>query len=184
MWQLSNSGSGSASVTDAVGQTGYWESVDELVGKVVSMLDEKEDWVIEGHPQFQAVLSELLDEIRKHPNMTEFALEHPKEAFKLMAYLHSSTAMMILHISDQSRPTVVTRFIEAATSILQSNARGEVAVAANLALDRFFAFERAALLQRIFSHERVDGVILAVERAGMSAQRRRAGSNDQLEGTE
>lgn len=181
MHTISSSQTSKTGVKDGVGQVDYWAGVDELVTRVVSILDEKEDWVVEGHPQFQGVLSELLESIRAHPAITEFALENPKEAFKLMAYLHSSTAMMILHVSDKARPTVVTRFIEAAVSILQAHSGGEVAVAANLALDRFFAFERAALLQRIFSNERVDGVILAIERAGVTAQRRRTESDAHTE---
>lgn len=164
----------STPVDREVGQSQYWSSISDVTHQVIKILDEKEHWVIEGHPDFQVTMDELLALIREHPKLISFVEAHPPEAFKLMAYLHTSTSMMMLHIDGERRPEMVERFIGVITNVLESDSQGQVAVAANLALDRFLAFERAGLLARIFSEERVDNVLAAIERAGEAAQRRNA----------
>ena len=159
---------------EGVGQSEYWSKISDVTHQVVQILDEKEHWVIEGHPDFEATMDELLALVREHPRLVSFVETYPSEAFKLMAYLHTSTAMMLLHVDSERRPEMVERFLGVVTDVLQSDSQGQVAVAANLALDRFLAFERAGLLARIFSKERVDGVLAAIERAGEAAQRRTA----------
>lgn len=155
------------------GQQKYWSDIHHVTHQVVTILDEKEHWVIEGHPDFQEVMDQLIALVREHPQFIAFVEAHPAEAFKLMAYLHTSTAMMLLHIDNERRPEVVERFLNVVADVIEQDAQGQVGVAANLALDRFLAFERAGLLSRIFSKERVDGVLLAIERAGAAAGRRR-----------
>lgn len=169
MQALTTAETSQTGASDGTGQVGYWEGVSRLASEVVRILDEKEGWVIEGHPQFSETLSDLIALTKDHPAITEFALENPRDAFKLMAYLHTSTAMMLLHITEVSRPKLVERFIDAVTSLIATDSQGEVSVAAHLALDRFMAFERTSLIGRIFSKERVDGVVHAIDRASAAA---------------
>lgn len=144
----------------------YWISVNEAAADIVAMMDEKEPWVIEDRASFKASMDSLLSLIKDHPAVTEYCLTSPREAFKLMAYLHTSTSMMLLHISDSHRPQLIENFLQVVTSLLSSETNGEVSVAANLALDRFLAFERSSLIRRIFAKDRVDGVIDALEKSG------------------
>lgn len=173
MEQLFEMPGGGAPDSGSHGQTAYWQRVDTVAHDVVQILDEKEHWVIEGSPDFQAVLDELLNLVREHPRLSEFVSEQPESALKLMAYLHTSTAMMLMHVNAESRPAFVSAFLEVVTEVLQRNPKGQVGVAAGLAVDRFLAFERAGLVARIFSKERVEGVLDAIERAGVSASSRR-----------
>lgn len=156
MEQLFEMPGGGAPESGSQGQTAYWQRVDTVAHDVVQILDEKEHWVIEGSQDFQAVLDELLDLVREHPRLSEFVSEQPESALKLMAYLHTSTAMMLMHVNAESRPAFVSAFLEVVTEVLQRNPKGQVGVAAGLAVDRFLAFERAGLVARIFSKERVD----------------------------
>jgi hypothetical protein len=144
----------------------YWASVNEAAADVVAMMDEKESWVIENTEGFRASMDNLLKLVKDHPAITEYCLSYPREAFKLMAYLHTSTAMMLLHVSDNQRPQLIENFLHVVTDLLNSEKDGEVSVAANLALDRFLAFERSALISRIFAKDRVEGVITAIENSG------------------
>lgn len=155
------------------GQTAYWQRVDSVAHDVIQILDEKEHWVIEGNSDFQSVLDELLGLVREHPRLSDFVNEQPESALKFMAYLHTSTAMMLMHVNAESRPAFVSSFLEVVTEVLQRNPQGQVGVAANLAIDRFLAFERAGLVARIFSKERVEGILDAIERSGVSASARR-----------
>lgn len=159
--------------TSTVGQHTYWKRIDEVAEEVVKIIDEKESWVIEGHPDFMRVLDELLSLVRRHPSVTGYIQEHPEEALKLMAYLHGSTAMMLVHVNAELRPQFVQSFLELITNLLETSPEGEVKVSAELALDRFLAFERTGLISRIFSQERVEGVLAAIERASAPADARR-----------
>jgi len=159
--------------SDKIGQQGYWARIDHVTHQVIQILDEKEHWVIEGHEDFRNTLDELIGLVRQSPRVSEFMHENPEPALKLMAYLHTSTAMMLMHVNAQVRPAFVSTFLEAVTTLLKANPHGEVGVVANLALDRFLAFERTGLIARIFSKDRVEGVLDAIERSGASASARR-----------
>ncbi|ARM86209.1 type IVB secretion system protein IcmW [Marinobacter salarius] len=162
-----------SSPTNSVGQHTYWKRIDDVAEEVVKIIDEKESWVIEGHPDFTRVLDELLGLVRRHPSVTGYIQSHPVEALKLMAYLHGSTAMMLIHVNAELRPQFVHSFLELITELVKTSPDGEVKVSAELALDRFLAFERTGLISRIFSRERIEGVLDAIERARASADSRR-----------
>ncbi|ONF42487.1 hypothetical protein BTO32_14835 [Marinobacter lutaoensis] len=159
--------------THTVGQHTYWRRIDGVAEKVVKLIDEKESWVIEGHPDFMDVLDELISLVRQHPCVTEYMRENPEDTLKLMAYLHGSTAMMLLHVNAELRPQFISSFLDLVSNLVATSPGGEVKVSAQLALERFLAFERAGLIARIFSHERVEGVLDAIERASASAKARR-----------
>lgn len=163
-----------ATEASVVGQSAYWDRVDELAGEVVRIIDEQEDWVIEGHTAFQSTLDELLSLVRTHPRISDYIQEHPESALKLMAYLHTSTAMMLMHVNAGARPAFIRSFIDAVQGVIQKHADDAIGVAANLAVERFTAFERTGLIARIFSKERVEGVLDAIERAGARADARRS----------
>jgi hypothetical protein len=156
----------------------YWKSINEVAVEVVRAMDEKEDWVIEDHAMFKESLEKLLALVQEHPAVTEYCLTRPREAFKLMAYLHTSTAMMILHASDAHRPGLIDNFLTVVTELLSNEQEGEVSVAGNLALDRFMAFERSALIQRIFTKDRVDGLVEALGRSGAAATLNRSNTTN------
>jgi hypothetical protein len=170
---LFNNSAESEPDSDTIGQQEYWARIDHVTRQVIEILDEKEHWVIEGHKDFKSTLDELIGLVRKNPRVSEFIQSNPEPALKLIAYLHTSTAMMLMHVNAEARPAFVSTFLEAVTEIIKANPRGEAGVVANLALDRFLAFERTGLVARIFSKERVEGVLDAIERAGASASARR-----------
>ena len=159
--------------SDKIGQQGYWARIDHVTHQVIQILDEKEHWVIEGHEDFRATLDELIELVRHNPRVSEYIQHNPEPALKLMAYLHTSTAMMLMHVNAETRPAFVSSFLEAVTELIKEKPHGEAGVVANLALDRFLAFERTGLIARIFSKDRVEGVLDAIERAGASASARR-----------
>lgn len=159
--------------THSVGQHSYWKRIDDVAEEVVKIIDEKEAWVIEGHPDFTRVLDELLALVRRHPSVTGYIQSNPVDSLKLMAYLHGSTAMMLVHVNAELRPQFIHSFLELITELVKTSPEGEVKVSAELALDRFLTFERTGLISRIFSQERVEGVLNAIERARASADARR-----------
>lgn len=144
----------------------YWQAVDEVTVEVCRILDEKEDWVMEAHPEFRSQLDKLIVAVRDNPDVASYCLANPRESLRLMAWLHTSTAMMLLHYAEDDRKEIVTRFLDVIVSIREQESRGsELFKAANLSVERFLVFERSALIQRVFSGKRVSSIIDALNRA-------------------
>ncbi|KXS55555.1 MAG: hypothetical protein AWU57_4 [Marinobacter sp. T13-3] len=148
------------------GGQAYWAAIDEKTEEVCRVLDEKEDWVLEAHPDFRAKLDELIEAVKVSPAAANYCLAQPRDSLRLMAWLHTSTAMMLLHYAEQDRRELVNRFLEVVTSLRAAEpGNSEVYKAAGLAVERFLAFERFALLQRVFSQDRVEKVVAALTKA-------------------
>ncbi|WP_273206820.1 hypothetical protein [Marinobacter subterrani] len=151
-------------VTGVGGAHTYWKAVDQAASDVAQMLDEKETWVLEAHPEFREKLDNLIIALRDNPGTANYCLSNPRESLKLMAWLHTSTAMMLLHYAEHDRRELVVRFLEVVTSILATEkATSEVYKASSLAVERFLVFERSALIQRVFSADRVHRILAALE---------------------
>lgn len=144
----------------------YWQAIDDIAGEVCRVLDEKEDWVMEAHPEFRAMLDRLIIAVRDDPDTASYCLTHPRESLKLMAWLHTSSAMMLLHYAEDDRRELVIRFLEAVQGIRETeSSSSEVYRAAGLAVERFLVFERSALIHRVFSKDRVARILAALEAA-------------------
>jgi len=149
----------------------YWKAVDDVALEVCQVLDEKEDWVMEAHPQFRVMLDRLITAVRESSEAASYCLAHPRESLKLMAWLHTSTAMMLLHYAEEDRRELVVRFLEAVQAIRETESNdSEVFKAAGLAIERFLVFERSALIQRLFSKARVKSILSALNRAKLMNQ--------------
>lgn len=152
--------------TGASGAHKYWEAIDEVAVEVCRILDEKEDWVMEAHPEFRARLDELIIAVRDNPETASYCLANPRESLKLMAWLHTSTAMMLLHYAESDRRELVVRFLDAVMGIRETESKSsEVYKAAGLAVERFLVFERSSLIQRVFSGHRVERILAALKKA-------------------
>lgn len=148
------------------GGQAYWAEIDKKTEEVSRILDEKEDWVLEAHPDFRARLDELIEVVRVSPAAGDYCLAKPRDSMKLMAWMHTSTAMMLLHYSDQDRRELVNRFLEVVSTLRSEEPQSsEVYKAAGLAVERFLAFERFSLLKRVFSDDRVNNIISALNSA-------------------
>lgn len=153
-------------ITGEGGAREYWQAIDDAASEVCHILDEKEDWVMEAHPEFRKKLDELIVAVRDNPDTASYCLSNPRESLKLMAWLHTSTAMMLLHYAEQDRRELVVRFLELVTSIRETEkSSSEVFKASNLAVERFLVFERSALIQRVFSKDRVQSILAAIDQA-------------------
>jgi hypothetical protein len=144
----------------------YWKAIDDVALEVCQVLDEKEDWVMEAHPDFRVMLDRLINAVRDSPEAANYCLTNPRESLKLLAWLHTSTAMMLLHYAEEDRRELVVRFLEAVQGIRETeNRESEVYRAAGLAIERFLVFERSALIRRVFSTTRVKSILSALHKA-------------------
>lgn len=144
----------------------YWTRIDPAITQVFSIMDEQDTWSLEDHDRVREMLDKVIRKMQASPTVASYCLEKPKQALEVMAWMKSSSAMMLLHYSNEDRKEVTSRFLSACQAILASNPDDDdLFRAATLAVDRFLVFERLALLKRLFSKERTDRLEAAIQDA-------------------
>lgn len=144
----------------------YWAKIDPAITQVFSIMDEQDTWSIEDHDRVREMLDKVIRKMQSSKSVASYCLEKPKQALEIMAWMRSSSAMMLLHYSNEDRKEVTSRFLSACQAILASNPDDDhLFRAATLAVDRFLVFERLALLKRLFSKERTDRLEAAIHDA-------------------
>ena len=144
----------------------YWARIDPAITQVFSIMDEQDTWSIEDHERVREMLDKVIRRMQSSNKVASYCLENPKQALEVMAWMKSSSAMMLLHYSNEDRKEVTSRFLNACQAILASNPDDDdLFRAATLAVDRFLVFERLALLKRLFSKERTDRLEAAIQDA-------------------
>lgn len=144
----------------------YWSAIDPVVGDVLSLMDERDHWSIEDEASIRTLLDRVIGKMKASPIVSSYCLTHPRQAVELMAWMKSSSAMMLLHYSDEDRKQVINQFLSACASILQTEPdNDDLYRSATLALERFLVFERLAVFNRLFSQERAQALESALETA-------------------
>jgi hypothetical protein len=150
----------------AGGALQYWSAIDPVVGDVLSLMDERDYWSIEDEAAIRTLLDRVIARMKSSPVVSGYCLAHPDKAIGLMAWMKSSSAMMLLHYADEDRKQVINQFLSACASILQTQPdNDELYRSATLALERFLVFEKLAVFSRLFSPERAQALESALQTA-------------------
>lgn len=160
------SGSDAPPIPGKGGAIKYWTVIDPVVGDVLALMDERDHWSIEDEAAIRQLLDRVIEKMRRSPAVSGYCLSNPKQAVNLMAWMKSSSAMMLLHYADEDRKQVINSFLSACATILQTEPDNEELYrSATLALERFLVFEKLAVFNRLFSDERTRALEEALETA-------------------
>ena len=143
----------------------YWESIDPQIAQIVRIMDEAETWNLENERLFRQALDQLIERLNQSPQLASYSLTHPRNVVEILAWMRTSSAMMLLHYSSDDRREVIDLFIRACQSLLEETDNDTMYHAASVAIGRFMAFERLALLRRLFSGDRAQAIERAVHTA-------------------
>lgn len=144
-------------VPGADGPRKYWAAIDPVIADTLKTMDSRDTWTLEDEPEIRSLLDRVIEKMAQSPALISYSLNEPAKAMRVMAWLRSSSALMVLHYSDEDRREVIDRFLEACAATLEAHSEDqELVSAATLAIDRFLVFERLAMLKRLFSEERAN----------------------------
>ena len=137
----------------------YWHGYgDPMIYRVLTFMEGVEDWTLDGHVQLEEVITELgklLDDIAGL-DMSE--LGHEELFVRLAGNIKSTRALRLLQVIDTVHPGAASRLLMYA----EENTQGRDDPA-GIFLRRNVVFERLRLLGRVFSSERFNLVLKALE---------------------
>lgn len=137
----------------------YWyEFEDPMIYRVITFMESLEDWTLDGSADLEAAITQLgneLDDISKI-DMAELGNE---DAFiRLACNIKSGRALRLLQALDIVHPGAASRLLIHAEETSQSSED-----TAGIFLRRNIVFERLRLLARVFSEDRFQLVLKALE---------------------
>ena len=135
----------------------YWKDYeDPMIYRVISFMESVEDWTIEKNPNIEMALKKMGNSLE---DVTKFELSKENNYIKVLGYLKMSRVLRIMQAIDTTHPGSASRLLMHAEEKTKNSEDP-----AGLFLRRNIVFERLRLLGRIFSKERLDLVIRAMER--------------------
>lgn len=137
----------------------YWfEYLDPMIYRVITFMENVEDWTLDGNPEFEAAMEELgreLDDIEK----IDLGLMAEEDKFiRIVGNIKSGRGLRLLQAIDTVHPGSASRVLIHAeeTSISSYDPAG-------FFLKRNIVFERLRLLSRVFCQYRLKLVLRALE---------------------
>lgn len=127
----------------------YWKNYDDpMIYRVIAFMETTEDWTFDGHPQLEAIFTELGAILK---NLTSFELSKEDEFVSFCAHVKTSRILRLLQAIDNVEPGSASKLLMHAESSNHPDNQ-----MAGLFLRRNIVFERLRLLARIFSTERLE----------------------------
>lgn len=134
----------------------YWKSYDDpMIFRVISFMETAEQWTLDGQPEFEAAIQELGDKLDQ---LTRFELSKEEQFVTLSAHIKTSRILRLLQAVDTIEPGSASRILMYAE---ENNTPENITT--GLFLRRNIIFERLRLLARVFSPERFELVLKALE---------------------
>lgn len=134
----------------------FWRHYqDPMIYRVIAFMETVEEWTLDGDPQLEQLLTELgnnLEELRR------FELSKEEQFIIILAHLKTSRILRILQAVDTIEPGSASKILMYA----EENNTPENLLT-GLFLRRNIVFERLRLLSRVFSPERFELVLKAME---------------------
>lgn len=137
----------------------FWsEYEDPMIYRIVTFMESVEDWALDGHPELEQNIERLGQEISdiRQIDMAEFG--HEDLFIRLACNLKMGRALRLLQAIDIEHPGAASRLLINA----EENSE-RVSDPAGIFLRRNIVFERLRLLSRVFSRERFNLVLKALE---------------------
>ncbi|OGT47946.1 MAG: phosphoesterase [Gammaproteobacteria bacterium RIFCSPHIGHO2_12_FULL_41_20] len=134
----------------------FWKNYDDsAIYRVIAFMETAEDWTLDGDPALEEQMKKIGEALDK---LTSFELGKENEFVTLCAHIKTSRILRLLQTIDTIDPGSASKMLMYA----EENNTPEH-IMANLFLRRNIAFERLRLLSRVFSTERFDLVLKALE---------------------
>lgn len=134
----------------------FWKNYnDPMIYRVIAFMETVEDWTLDGNPE----LEHYMDEIgQKFDELTRFELSKEEQFIQLLAHLKTSRILRTLQAIDTIEPGSASKVLMYAE---ENNTPDNLLT--GLFLRRNIVFERLRLLSRVFSPERFELVLKAME---------------------
>ncbi len=134
----------------------FWKNYqDPMIYRVIAFMETVEGWTLDGDPELEQAIAEFADNLDK---ITRFELSKEEQFIALCAHIKTSRILRILQAIDTIDPGSASKVLMYA----EENNNPENPMA-GLFLRRNIVFERLRLLSRVFSPERFDIILKALE---------------------
>lgn len=134
----------------------FWKNYnDPMIYRVIAFMETVENWTMDNDPELEAAMTALgqfLDEVQK------LELSKEEQFIILLAHIKTSRILRILQAIDTIEPGSASKVLMYAE---ENNTPDNLLT--GLFLRRNIVFERLRLLSRVFSPERFDLVLKAME---------------------
>jgi len=134
----------------------FWKNYDDpMIYRVIAFMETVENWTLDGNPELEQVIEKIgqsLDEVKR------FELGKEEQFVTLLAHLKTSRILRVLQSIDTIEPGSASKVLMYAE---ENNTPDNVLT--GLFLRRNIVFERLRLLSRVFSPERFEIVLKAME---------------------
>jgi intracellular multiplication protein IcmW len=134
----------------------FWKNYqDPMIYRVVSFMESVEGWTLDGDAELEKVIDELGDNLDK---ISRFELGKEEQFVTLCAHIKTSRILRLLQAIDSIDPGSASKVLMYA----EENNNPDNIIA-GLFLRRNIVFERLRLLARVFSPQRFELVLKALE---------------------
>lgn len=137
----------------------YWKDYqDPIIHRVLTFLEGVESWTLDGDPSLEEAMQKLGQEIDDLEKVELNEAGHEDTFVRICANLKSSRGLRLLQAIDVQQPGAASRVLIHAEETTQ-----EPDDPAGIFLRRNIVFERLRLLSRVFSKQRMNLVLRALE---------------------
>ena len=137
----------------------YWRDYeDPMIYRVVTFMEGVEDWTLDGSPELEEAINALGKELDNITKLDLSELGHEELFVRLAANIKSTRALRLLQAIDTVHPGSASRLLMYAEENTSGNDDPS-----GIFLRRNIVFERLRLLGRVFSAQRFNLVLKALE---------------------
>lgn len=134
----------------------FWKQYDDpMIYRVIAFLESAEGWSLDGNLELEAAMSKLGDQLEQ---LARFELGKEELFIAVCAHIKTSRILRLLQSIDSIDPGSASKVLMFAE---ENNTPDNLI--AGLFLRRNIVFERLRLLSRVFSPQRVELVLKAME---------------------
>jgi intracellular multiplication protein IcmW len=132
----------------------FWRKYDDpMIYKILCQMEAVETWPLDGDPDLEGKIDELAETLDK---LKQLKLNDMMPLLTFSCHLKMSRILKLLQILDHLEPGTASKLLIQAEDSPEDEAQ--------LFLRRNIVFERLRLLSRIFSKQRINTVLQALER--------------------
>ena len=139
----------------------FWYEYDHrILYRVICLLESVEPWTVDQDPEVDAALQKFIEGFEKN---TSLELKDKDMLIKFLVALKSGKAFRFMHLLDSIQPGAAAQLLTHAETQSKEADDEEMRPFYDIFLKRNLSFERLQLIGRIFSSERIDLVLKALE---------------------